>query len=60
MKMLVVGAVTALTLATAAARTKIANDVLPYCKLAPEAAMATHEVTPTMNKPSWHLVAAEC
>ncbi|SRR5258708_37569691 len=42
MKMLVVGALTALTVATAAAQgTKSANDVLSYCKLAPKAAAAT-------------------
>jgi hypothetical protein len=42
MKMLVVGALTVLTIATPAAQgTRIAKDVLPYCKLAPKEAAAT-------------------
>jgi len=42
MKMLFLGALTALTVTTAAAQgTKSANDVLSYCKLAPKAAAAT-------------------
>jgi hypothetical protein len=41
MKMLVVGTLMALMVATAAAQgAKSANDVLPYCKLAPKAAAA--------------------
>jgi Rap1a immunity proteins len=42
MKTLVVGALTALTMATAAAQgIRNAKDVLPYCKLAPKEAAAT-------------------
>jgi hypothetical protein len=42
MKILVVGALTALTMATAAAQSpRIAKDVLPHCKLAPKEAAAT-------------------
>jgi hypothetical protein len=42
MKILVVGALTALTMAPAAAQgPRIAKDVLPYCKLAPKDAAAT-------------------
>jgi len=41
MKMLAVGALTALTVATAAAQSpRIGNDVVPYCKLAPKVAAA--------------------
>src|SRR5215475_1331915 len=41
MKMLFAGALTALTAAAAAAQNpRIANDVLPYCKLAPKQAAA--------------------
>jgi Rap1a immunity proteins len=41
MKMLVVGALAALTVATAAAPSpRIGNDVVPYCKLAPKEAAA--------------------
>jgi hypothetical protein len=41
MKMFLVGALTALTVTTAGAQdTRSANDVLPYCKLAPKAAAA--------------------
>lgn len=42
MKMLIVGALTALTMVTAAAQgARSTKDVLPYCKLAPKEAAAT-------------------
>jgi hypothetical protein len=46
MKMLIAGALTALTVTTAGAQgTKSANDVLSLCKLAPKAAALTDDVS---------------